>query len=96
MNKDPLVTILDLVPELDTSNAKDSLRKAGEIKEFFNEAGRTNCTIDEIAFIMLMEHYITVFEKAKSMIAQDRFTVRYVGDKTQENPKLTDFKIINI
>ena len=62
--------------------------------EYLHEQGKTDCTTDEFAFIMTLDRYIELFEKAKSMIINDRFTVEYKGEKTNQIPGIHQFEII--
>lgn len=91
--EEQIYTILDIIPEMDVSNPRECQAKAYSIKEEFNECGRTNCTVDEIAFMMLLDHYIDTFKRAKTLLCKDRFTVEYVGQS--KIPYITDFKVIN-
>ena len=88
-----MYTILDIIPDIDVSNPKECQAKAQAIRDEFNEFGRVTCTVDEIAFIMLLDHYIESFKRAKTLLSKDRFTVEYVGQS--KVPYITDFKVIN-
>lgn len=50
---------------------------------------------DEVVFVALLEKYIEYFERAKRMVANRRFTVRYRGE-AKAVPDLFEFQIIPI
>lgn len=60
------------------------------------ERGKDNCLPDEVVFIAVLERSITIFERAKELIAKKRFTVQYKGPDYNDNPQVTDFEIVPI
>ena len=91
--EEQITTILDLIPDMDVSDPRDCQAKAQAIREEFMESGRPSCTVDEIAFMMLLDHYIETLKRAKTLLSKDRFTVEYIG--REKIPYLTDFRVIN-
>ena len=88
-------TLLDVMPNLEFTKS-DGMKAVRGVQEFLQEHGRNACSADEVAFISLLERYIDIFTKAKSMIAKDRFTVEYKGEQNSSSISLTDFEIIPI
>jgi hypothetical protein len=87
-------TLFNVLPvELDR---KEINKMVAATSEYFQERGKVDCTKDEFAFLMTLDRYIEMFEKAKSMVANDRFTVEFKGDKDQQTLTLNDFEIIPI
>jgi hypothetical protein len=67
-----------------------------QTSEYFHDRGKTDYTKDEFAFAMTIDRYIEIFEKAKSMVANNKFTVEFKGDKDGNILKIEDFEITPI
>jgi len=86
--------IIDIVPSLDLSDPRTRDMRIESVKEFFSEFNKPSCSRDEMCFMLLLEDYINAFQKAKTMIARGRFSVRYTNYKGDKAPDILDFSII--
>lgn len=89
-------TLFQVIPPLDVEDDVRCRNDVENIKEFLAGHGRKSYTMDEVCFIMLLDNYIKVFEKAKNMIGRNRFTVQFMNYQSSETPDIDDFSIIPI
>lgn len=89
------INLLDILPPLGISKSEGRHIVYG-VQEYLQERGRTECSADEVAFVALLDQYIDIFTKAKSMVANEKFTVNYKGEQHTSSISLTDFEIVPI
>lgn len=75
---------------------KDVSMMVAQVSEYFQDRGKTDYTKEEFAFLMTLNRYIEVFEKAKAMVANNKFTVEFKGDKDSNTLKVDDFELIPV
>jgi hypothetical protein len=92
---DDLINIFQLIPDLEVSNPANNQAKVEEAKNYLLECGKQSVKLDEAVFVILLDHYIEVLKKAKSMLGHSKFTVKFI-DKGEEIPRLEDFAVLTL
>lgn len=87
-------TLFHLFPPY--KNQSEAERQVKSSAREMMQYGREDYTPSELVFFATVDRHIEIFEKAKAMIANNRFTVEYRGDKMSDCPKIDDFEIIPV
>lgn len=87
-------TLFDVFPRI--KHKREIVEEVEGVKAYLNERGKVYSSTDELIFLAVLERHIKIFTKAKEMIANSRFTVTYMGPEYNDQPKITDFKIVPI
>lgn len=89
-------TILDVIPRPLFTNAKECMQFVDEAHHYFQSRDKDMASAEEVSFLICINRYIECFEKAKSMLAKNRFTVKYRGGRAKQDPDLMDYEIISL
>lgn len=89
-----MYTLYDVFPRIEKK--EDILQEMGDVQNFLHDHGREHASPDELLFLAIIERHIKFFEKAKTMIGRNRFTVEYKGPEYNDNPSISEFQIIPI
>ena len=86
----PYTTLLELIPPIPKDKAvwKKSIEDA---QHYLMGRDVDSVPPDTIPFIVILDHYISRFEKAKAMLADTKFIPIYRGGPT--TPDILDFEI---
>ncbi len=87
-------TLFDVMPEHLIPDRENAERLIHGAKEFFVSREKNYATPDEVNFVAVLDRYMELFEKAKSMVAAERFTVEFKG--SSGIPDIEDFEICPI
>jgi len=87
----PYTTLLELMPPMSKDKAvwKKSMEEA---QRYLMGRNVEEVPPDTIPFIVVLDHYISRFEKAKAMLADHKFVPIYRGGPTV--PDILDFEIL--
>lgn len=89
-----MVNLYNVLPtEINRTEANSLIKNAAG---FLQERGKFDTTKDEFAFVMTLDRYIELFEKAKSMLANNKFTVEFKGNPNEQILRIEDFEIIPV
>lgn len=94
MNERGYISLIEVLPPIESVHELREM--ATEAQQFLFEHGKHYTSPDELMFITLLDRYIKLFEKAKEMVARDRFTVANKGDPNKKLANIGDFEIIPI
>ena len=94
--KNSFPTILDVIPRPLFTNAKECMQFVEEAHQYFTSRDKDMATAEEVSFLICINRYIAYFERAKSMLAKNRFTVKYRGGKRMQDPDIFDYEIISL
>ncbi len=84
-------TLFDVMPEHLIPDRDNAERLINQAKEFLISREKNYATPDEVNFVAVLDRYIEIFEKAKGMLAAERFTVEFKG--SMKVPDIADFEI---
>jgi len=87
----PYTTLLELVPPMPKDQAiwRKSIEEA---QHYLMSRNVESVPPDTVPFIVVLDHYISRFEKAKAMLADHKFVPIYRGGPTA--PDILDFEIL--
>lgn len=89
-------TLLDVIPRPLFTNAKECLQFVDEAHQYLQARDRDIASPEEVSFLICINRYIDYFERAKAMLARNRFTVKYRGGKRMQDPDIMDYEIISV
>lgn len=84
--------LYDVFPIFEKPEVKEMV---AETRAFFDSNEKEIFSNDEFAFVLALNKYIRVFEKAKMMILKDKFTAEYKGSGDQVL-RIEDFEILPV
>jgi len=93
-NKFP--TILDVIPRPLFTNPKECMQFVEEAHQYLMERQKDVANTEEVSFLICINRYIEYFERAKAMLAKNRFTVKYRGGRQMRDPDIMDYEIIKL
>jgi len=89
-------TILDVIPRPLFTNAKECIQFVDEAHHYLQSRDKDIASAEEVSFLICINRYIEYFERAKSMLAKNRFTVKYRGGGQMRDPDIMDYEIISL
>jgi hypothetical protein len=90
--QDERKTILDLIPYPETQ--RDMHKSIISAHQYLCEHGKQDATYGEMAFVSMLDLYINVFSKAKTMIAAEKMSVDYLPPAGATALNLSHFFIV--
>lgn len=94
INRPKYGTLFDVMPDQLIPDRENAERLIHGAKEFLISREKNYATPDEVNFVAVLDRYIELFDKAKSMVAGERFTVEFKGSVGV--PDIVDFMIVPI
>lgn len=87
-------TLLDVIPRPLFNSIRECAMHVDEAQQYLIDREKDIATSDEVSFVIVLNRYIEYFERAKAMLARNRYTVKFHGTENGD-PDIVDYEIIS-